>query len=207
MRYNYYTCEYATSLEEAFNLVSNKTYKIGTIPSISLFKDVFDTNIDFNYWNTGDGAELWQKIYTLFKDEICIITDEKPSASTIKNDSIKFWDKFYTIWLTSKVYYTKLINVLKDKENSLMAQIGSSTESENRFNDTPYNKGNYNDSQYTTTITRNKTTSLTDGGTPLERIDEIRRRYTDYYTRWAYEFESLFISPLNYDFIELEEDE
>ena len=44
MRYNYYTCEYATSLEEAFNLVSNKTYKIGTIPSISLFKDVFDTN-------------------------------------------------------------------------------------------------------------------------------------------------------------------
>ena len=53
----------------------------------------------------------------------------------------------------------------------------------------------------------NSSKAITAINKSLERIDEIRRRYTDYYTRWAYEFESLFISPLNYDFIELEEDE
>ena len=32
----------------------------------------------------------------------------------------------------------------------------------------------------------------------LERLEEVRRKYNDYYKLWAMEFDKLFVSELNY---------
>ena len=32
-----------------------------------------------------------------------------------------------------------------------------------------------------------------------KRLEEVRRRYTEYYEKWSREFNKLFISPLNYE--------
>ena len=196
---NKYTLQYATSLEEMFYLKGvSPDLEIDLSPSLTAFKELFNLSIPYP-------DELWSRIWFLFKSEICIISDDKPDSSNILELSKNFWEKFHSIYITTNQYYKKLINVLKDNENKLMAQISATVEGENRYNDTPYNKGIYNDSNYTTNITRTKSTTTSDAGTVLERIDEIRRKYTDYYTRWANEFESLFVSPLNYNYIDLDE--
>ena len=87
----------------------------------------------------------------------------------------------------------------EQKENDLLNQIESSAENEVKFNDTPQNGGDFTTDDHLTNISKTKTTSKVDGATAMERIDEIRRRFTDLYNDWANRFDRLFISSLNYD--------
>ena len=52
--------------------------------------------------------------------------------------------------------------------------------------------------KYTSNLTKGKNTISTDAGTVLERLEEVRRKYNDYYRLWAMEFDKLFVSELNY---------
>ena len=91
-----------------------------------------------------------------------------------------------------------MISLLESKENQLLAQVVTSSESESRFNDTPDTSGIHDTSDYTSNLTKGKNTISTDAGTVLERLEEVRRKYNDYYKLWAMEFDKLFVSELNY---------
>lgn len=88
---------------------------------------------------------------------------------------------------------------MEQNQDKLLAQLSSVTESENQFNDLPDQSGDYSTINYATNLTKTKIKTSSDAGTVLERLEEVRRRYNDYYEKWAREFDKLFISPLNFD--------
>lgn len=189
-----YSLEYLYTLEDMFK--SKGT--IDDVPSLSVY-DTLWTNFDKTYWDTanGIGFNLWSHIWALYSDHIAFITDEEWDADISK--TFRFWKNFYLIWKSTHVYYEKMIALLEANETKLMAQVSTTSESTNHFNDTPEQSGDYSGLDYATTISKNSLTTKSDAGTILERLEEVRRRYTDYYEKWAREFNKLFISPLNYE--------
>ena len=196
---NRYSVEYLYTLKEMFEDEFGNENLIGFIPSMDQYADLWN-NFDMNYWtnDTGVGCQLWGYIWNTYKDHIALITDEEWKREN-NQEVIDFWHEFYGIWNRTHKYYEKMISLLKDNETKLLAQISSTTESDNRFNNTPDQSGDYSGLDYATTINKNKITTSSDAGTILERLEEVRRRYTDYYEKWAREFGKLFISPLNYE--------
>lgn len=194
-----YSLEYLYTLKEMFEDEFGNENLIGFIPSMDQYADLWN-NFDMNYWtnDTGDGYQLWGYIWNTYKDHIALITDEEWNREN-NQEVIDFWHEFYGIWNRTHKYYEKMISLLKDNETKLLAQVSSTTESDNRFNNTPDQSGDYSGLDYATTINKNKITTSSDAGTILERLEEVRRRYTDYYEKWAREFNKLFISPLNYE--------
>ena len=196
---NRYSVEYLYTLKEMFEDEFGNENLIGFIPSMDQYADLWN-NFDMNYWtnDTGVGCQLWGYIWNTYKDHIALITDEEWKREN-NQEVIDFWHEFYGIWNRTHKYYEKMISLLKDNETKLLAQISSTTESDNRFNNTPDQSGDYSGLDYATTINKNKITTSSDAGTILERLEEVRRRYTDYYEKWSREFGKLFISPLNYE--------
>lgn len=190
----YKECYYYT-LEEMFNDPGT----IDEVPSIDLYTDICPSFMN-DYWTSGKGGELWTYIFTTFRDHIAIVTDKEVDWDADRWEvTPQFWKHFWLIWTRNHKYYEKIIDLLADNESKLMDQITATTSSEGQFNDTPDQSGDYSTLNYASNITKGKVTTQSDGGTVLERLDEVRRRYSDYYTRWANEFKYLFISPLNYD--------
>ena len=185
--------EYCYSLEELFN----QTEIISSPPSIGIY-DKLIPPFSTTYWTMEQGRTLWEYIYYTYRDHICVYSDKEINPVGNIEATREFWKNFYLIWNRSHVYYEKLIELQEGNEAKIMDQIASSTESENRFNDTPDQSGDYSTADYTTNITKAKVTSKTDGDTVLGRLEEVRRRFTDFYRAWANEFKDLFISPLNY---------
>lgn len=194
-----YSVEYLYTLKEMFEDEFGNENLIGFIPSMDQYADLWN-NFDMNYWtnDTGVGYQLWDYIWNTYKDHIALITDEEWNREN-NQEVIDFWHEFYGIWNRTHKYYEKMISLLKDNETKLLAQVSSTTESDNRFNNTPDQSGDYSGLDYATTINKNKITTSSDAGTILERLEEVRRRYTDYYEKWSREFNKLFISPLNYE--------
>lgn len=196
---NRYSIEYLYTLKEMFEDEFGNENLIGFTPSMDQYADLW-SNFDMNYWtnNTGTGCQLWDYIWNTYKDHIALITDKEWNRDN-NQEVIDFWHEFYGIWNRTHKYYEKMISLLKDNETKLLAKVSSLTESDNRFNNTPDQSGDYSGLDYATTINKNKITTSSDAGTILERLEEVRRRYTDYYEKWAREFGKLFISPLNYE--------
>lgn len=194
-----YSLEYCYSLEEIFK----KEYKIGEIPSLLEFSEILPFAKQ-EYWIDGLGAKLWAKIWNKNREHIAIILPEK--TKDFSTSSKPFWRDFYAIFNETHVYYEKVISIFEQKQNDLLNQIESSAENEVRFNDTPQNAGDFSNDDHLTNISKTKTTSKVDGATVMERLDEIRRRFTDLYNDWANRFDRLFISSLNYE-KEVNEDE
>lgn len=192
---NRYSLEYLYTLEDMFDTDG----KIDDFPSLRAYSGLW-ISFDSTYWDTenGIGFTLWGYIWVMYNDHIALITDKEWNKLDIA-ETFHFWKNFYLIWKSTHVYYEKLIGLLKTNEAKLLEQVSTTTEGSNHFNDTPDQSGDYSSLNYATTITKNTLTTKSDAGTILERLEEVRRRYADYYEKWAREFNKLFISPLNYE--------
>ena len=196
---NRYSVEYLYTLEDMFPRPDNSEWPIDLLPKLNEYIGGLFEYFDVDYWNENNtGGRLWEYIWQKNRDHIAFITDKEWNPANME-EAKPFWIDFYKIWKSTHVYYEKMISLLKDNETKLLAQVSSLTESDNRFNNTPDQSGDYSGLDYATTINKNKITTSSDAGTILERLEEVRRRYTDYYEKWAREFDKLFISPLNYE--------
>ena len=195
----YYSEYYLYTLKEMFEDEFGNENLIGFIPSMDQYADLWN-NFDMNYWtnDTEAGYQLWAYIWNTYKDHIALITDEEWNRET-NQEVIDFWHEFYGIWNRTHKYYEKMLQLLKENETKLLDKISAVTISEGQFNDTPDQSGNYGTLDYASSINKNTVTTNADGGTIMTRLDEIRRRYSDYYVRWADEFSGMFINKLNYE--------
>lgn len=193
-----YTLEYCYTLEDMFK-IEERDYYIDETPDLSSFTADLWASFDATYWaDSGIGAKLWEYIWTKNRDHIALILP-KEWKNYEEEKAKPFWIDFYKIWKNTHVYYETLINLMSQNQDKLLAQLSSETESENQFNDLPDQSGDYTTINYATNLTKTKVKTSSDAGTVLERLEEVRRRYNDYYEKWAREFDKLFISPLNYD--------
>ncbi len=106
----------------------------------------------------------------------------------------------YSIWNRTKTKYDKLVTLYQNEQNDLLGKISTTRNDVNRFLDVAENAEDFlDDNKYATNITKNEGTVTQDAGTILQRLDEVRKLYYDVIARWVNEFESLFISHLNYE--------
>ena len=146
-----------------------------TVPSTD-WNNSFSTYID----------TCWQKyIWPKFYDKHVCYTDD---TSIADDDSEKVFANFIgaiIAWMSSSdEKYSLLIKNLEDNKTKLLGTIKSS--SEQRFNDTPQNGGDWSADNHTTNYKKN--TSETDGGTLLSRLNEVEDNIKELYDDWSDEF-------------------
>ena len=80
--------------------------------------------------------------------------------------------------VTSRKYYGKLAKLYTENESKLLDQIKSTSTSTNRDSDVPQLDGDWDGYDQVTTVASTSTTSSTDIGSMMNRLSEIRSRYT-----------------------------
>lgn len=133
----------------------------------------------------------WQSyIWPKFYNRAVCFTDEQLTDDEATNQQLMFQsfaDSLGPIisWLraSDKKYSTLIANQEANKDK-LLGQIKSS--SSQHFNDTPQNRGDYEDDEHNTNVTY--TNSATDGGTLLSRLNEIEDNLKRLYEDWSNEF-------------------
>ena len=93
--------------------------------------------------------------------------------------------------------YSPLVGFYKAQESSLMSKIASVSNSKIGFNDTPQNGGLFDDDSHRSNVTESETTNETAGDTPINRLDEIRRKLTSIMLEWSNEFDRIFLEEGN----------
>ena len=133
----------------------------------------------------------WQEhIWPKFYDKAICYTDDDEVAD---DDSEKVFSNFIgpiIAWMTSSdTKFSLLIANQEANKTKLLDQIKSS--SVNRYNDTPQNKGTFEDNEHNTNVT--KTENATDGATLLARLNEIEDNLKRLYENWSNEFRKFII--------------
>lgn len=96
----------------------------------------------------------------------------------------------WSILEITRPYYEKMISLLNEQESHLMDKL--SNETFNRYNDTPQEgEIGFDDDGYASNTS--KTTSKSDIGTVISRLEEIRKLYRNYYYHWCNEFYKIVI--------------
>lgn len=93
--------------------------------------------------------------------------------------------------------YAPILKAYKDKEASLMAKVAVTSTGVARFNDTPQNGGLYDDDSHTTNITQSSGTTESDNGTPMARLEEVRRYWRNIQKEWVDELGRITIEGDN----------
>ncbi len=101
------------------------------------------------------------------------------------NKIVKLYEKLHD----TKDYYLGLIKAQEALIPDMMDDVTNTTES--WFNDTPQNKGEYVDTNYTTTYNKSKTSNSV-GNTSL-KLENVRLTILDIYDRWLDEFKEFRI--------------
>lgn len=129
--------------------------------------------------------DLWKLIYASYYNWYCLECDDEEIDTT---EQERFYINVIDIMVKTYDRYSSILTAFEAIKNKLMDQVKSSTET--GYNDTPQEEGDYTDETHRTTYT--KVTSLIDGATPVERLDEVQRKIRNTYRDWADEFASLF---------------
>ena len=82
-----------------------------------------------------------------------------------------------------------LIQNFENNKAKLLDDVKSSSVA--RFNDTPQNSGDFSDDQHTSNITT--TTSSSNVGTMMQRLNEIEDKIKQLYLDWSNEFRKFII--------------
>ena len=86
-----------------------------------------------------------------------------------------------------------LIQNFENNKQKLLDDVKSSSVA--RFNDTPQNSGDFSDDQHTSNITT--TTSSSNVGTMMQRLNEIGDNIKQLYIDWSNEFRKFIIWSVN----------
>ena len=86
-----------------------------------------------------------------------------------------------------------LIQNLNNNKSKLLDDVKSSSVA--RFNDTPQNSGDFSDDNHTSNITT--TTSSSNVGTMMQRLNEIEDNIKQLYIDWSNEFRKFIIWSVN----------
>ena len=138
--------------------------------------------------------DLFNLLYKRYSDWYCLRLKGEPSDLEIDGEYKKFLLKLNNITAMTYDKYITRIEIFEAESSDLMRQVASGTTAKTGYNDTPQNEssGGFEDATHRTTFTKVESNSLTDGATPIERIDEIDRKIKNIMLEWCEEFKQLF---------------
>ena len=165
------------------------------------FFDLFDESLPSTNFVFKDSSalkshleDLFNLLYKRYSDWYCVRIKGDVSPQTKEEYYIKFLLKLNNVTEITYDKYATRLDIFNAKKNSLMAQVQAGTIAKTGYNDTPQNEssGGFEDATHRTTFTKVDSQSLTDGATPIERIDEIDRKIKNIMLEWCEEYRQLF---------------
>ena len=138
--------------------------------------------------------DLFKLLYNRYSEWLCARIIGFFQATDEENEAKKFMLKLNNITQMTYDKYATRLDIFAAKKASLMGQVQAGTIAKTSYNDTPQNEnsGGFEDATHRTTFTKVDSQSLTDGATPIERIDEIDRKIKNIMLEWCEEFKQLF---------------
>lgn len=149
----------------------------------SLFLELFFRRFWITYGGSYIGSAIQEKGSTEEADKKKVYSD--------------FWrNRLIPVLVNTYNKYGKLIELYQAKASSLADRVKSASATRSTFNDTPQERtesDEWANPTHETTLTKSKQENETDFATPMERLDEIRRKLEDIYSLWIHELGEIFI--------------
>ena len=142
------------------------------------FTETTETRTCFNDY-------IWPRFY----QEAIIYVDSDESESFLEKFCRTKAGQIFAWWMSSSEKYVMLIQNLEANKAKLLDDVKSSSVA--RFNDTPQNSGDFSDDNHTSNITT--TTSSSNVGTMMARLNEIEDNIKQLYIDWSDEFRKFII--------------
>ena len=192
------TCTFSvyTTIQQLFGDLSLPS---STLPQmLSSVPDFFDA-LDLNNNGFSTDPQLLElfRSYILpsyYKSIIDIETFENDTTEPSEHEELL--GRINTWCITTLKYYGKLAKLYTENENKLLDQIKSTSTSTNRDSDVPQLDGVWDGNDQVSTIASASTESLTDNGSMMSRLNEIRSGYRDIMQLWMRDFYKNFLQEV-----------
>ena len=192
------TCTFSvyTTIQQLFGDLSLPS---STLPQmIASVPDFFDAlDLNNNGFSTNPQLlELFRSyiVPSYYKSIIDIETFENDTTEPSEHEELL--GRINTWCITTLKYYGKLAKLYTENENKLLDQIKSTSTSTNRDSDVPQLDGVWDGNDQVSTIASASTESLTDNGSMMSRLNEIRSGYRDIMQLWARDFYRNFLQEV-----------
>ena len=192
------TCTFSvyTTIQQLFGDLSLPSSTLTQmIPAVPDFLDALDIN--------SQGFSTNQQLLDLFEQYIIPYYYKSIiDIETFENDTIEpseheeLLGKINTWCITTLKYYGKLAKLYEDNETKLLDQIKSTSTSTSRDSDVPQLSGAWDGNDQVSTVASASTENLTDNGSMMSRLNEIRSGYRDIMQLWARDFYRNFLQEV-----------
>ena len=184
------TCTFSvyTTIQQLFGDLSLPSSTLPQmIASVPDFLDALDLNNN-GFSTDTQLLELFRSyiIPSYYKSIIDIETFENDTTEPSEHEELL--GRINTWCITTLKYYGKLAKLYTENENKLLDQIKSTSTSTNRDSDVPQLDGVWDGNDQVSTIASASTESLTDNGSMMSRLNEIRSGYRDIMNLWMRDF-------------------
>lgn len=109
------------------------------------------------------------------------------------NDFTKAMSKILNVIDLTLPRYIPILMANKTASNDLLQPMKSETTSNNRFNDTPQDGGDFDDDNHATNVSNASSITTADSGSLAMRLDELFKNYRSIILEWSNEFNMLFL--------------
>ena len=198
--YNYYERTYYTlddiRLEVGISPDTKGPYTMSNT-ALNLFLNACLQKVGYNtviFTETDESQMCFRKyIWPRFYQEFVIYTDSDENEDFVEKFCRTKVGQIMSWWTSSTEKYSMLIQNLSNNKAKLLDDVKSSSVA--RFNDTPQNSGDFSDDNHTSNITT--TTSSSNVGTMMQRLNEIEDNIKQLYIDWSNEFRKFIIWSVN----------
>ena len=168
---------------------------------LNSFFDAFDELLpNTNFVFKSDSAlkdhleDLFNLLFHRYGEWLCVRIRGEFDSTIELQEIKKVMMKINNITEMTYDKYATRLDIFAAKKATLMGQVQAGTIAKTSYNDTPQNEssGGFEDATHRTTFTKVDSQSLTDGATPIERIDEIDRKIKNIMLEWCEEYKQLF---------------
>ena len=192
------TCTFSvyTTIQQLFGDLSLQSSTLPQmIASVPDFLDALDLNNN-GFSTDPQLLELFRSyiIPSYYKSIIDIETFENDTTEPSEHEELL--GRINTWCITTLKYYGKLAKLYTENENKLLDQIKSTSTSTNRDSDVPQLDGVWDGNDQVSTIASASTESLTDNGSMMSRLNEIRSGYRDIMNLWMRDFYKNFLQEV-----------
>lgn len=192
------TCTFSvyTTIQQLFGDLSLPSATLPQmITSVPDFLDALDLN-NSGFSTDEQLLELFRSyiLPSYYKSIIDIETFENDTTEPSEHEELL--GRINTWCITTRKYYGKLAKLYTENENKLLDQIKSTSTSTNRDSDVPQLDGVWDGNDQVSTIASASTESLTDNGSMMSRLNEIRSGYRDIMQLWMRDFYKNFLQEV-----------
>ena len=192
------TCTFSvyTTIQQLFGDLSLQSATLPQmISSVPDFLDALDLNNN-GFSTDPQLLELFRSyiLPSYYKSIIDIETFENDTTEPSEHEELL--GRINTWCITTLKYYGKLAKLYTENENKLLDQIKSTSTSTNRDSDVPQLDGVWDGNDQVSTIASASTESLTDNGSMMNRLNEIRSGYRDIMNLWMRDFYKNFLQEV-----------